>query len=394
VALGHFRAHYDRPSQRLIFERGSDKLPPLETMFEPQIKPTYLNIADPSGVNGSPVSGDVDLANTTTCADTSGGACKKTTCLSCGVELIWGSTTQSLLWPIVQIASATGTDGGATTSIDAVGSDTTWTGNGSTPPMGAGRGYWNYTQNSTSYYILPGGNASRTWLLDDSSGLSGTYDIEVYAGLGLNSYTGTTSNGGNHFTEICTGGGGGTALTFTSGVAQVTGGLPFDFYVYDQSYSAASAVNVSVTGQVTFGSTLPVAGSPVGLPSSKAPNPGIFPYWENLVIGSGQVCYLETAASGNNPATLMIEWNNLQYTGCSGSAFTFEVQLTQGNQNVDMWYNTLNTNGCTIASPTVGIQGPTGTGSTITAVTSTVISASKNTDWNYAPAPLTTAGTY
>ncbi len=132
--------------------------------------------------------------------------------------------------------------------------------------------------------------------------------------------------------------------------------LPFDYTLYDQTYSS---VNVSSNGNLQFVSNS-AAFAIACLPTS-ALNFAILGHWDDLrtdTAGSG----IFTSVSGSAPDRIFnIEWRTTYFSG-SGNA-NFEIRLYEGQTRFDVIYGTVDQAG---TSATVGVQGGTGTGGLFT----------------------------
>jgi hypothetical protein len=156
---------------------------------------------------------------------------------------------------------------------------------------------------------------------------------------------------------------GGTTVTLPeAGVA-----LPFMFTLYG---TTAAQVNLARNGQITVGTTpLDAVGTAVALPSTSAPHPVIFPFWDNLKYGTGgQICYQALGAAPYRQ--LVVEWQNMTFAAGNGSvppsSLDFEAYLFEGTGEIDTVYNAMNGTSTSSgresgAQATVGIQDETGT---------------------------------
>ena len=356
-----FHATLDPVSKSLTFQR-------LSTLRILSVD----GIPDPSGVSGMPAPGDVDLTSPGACTTSGSGAA---TVVSCPVEMIWGATDRSLPNPVVQIAGAVGEDGGQTSYYDAANGD----GNN---PLGIPKdhGVWVFTNSSEPdptnplagggpYFLAASGTGfntgNRTWELKALDSSPVTYDVLVWASLSYASYQ--FSFGCAAYVDACTGG-----TTVTASKGSVT--APFDFVVYDNLYqltatNTGAVVNFARNGQVTWGSTaLAASGTALDLPSTLAPRPSFWPFWDDLVYGAGgKICYQVTGSAPNRQ--LAIEWRGVTFGDSpdEGAALDFEAFLNEGTGQIDTVYQSMvadpgDTSGREQGSEAwVGIQDPTGT---------------------------------
>src|SRR5439155_7064673 len=150
--------------------------------------------------------------------------------------------------------------------------------------------------------------------------------------------------------------------------------LPFNFQLYDQTYSS---VNVNSNGRLDF----VCANEPVGFITACLPPPPnqcpydftIFGLWEDMRtdIGlsgcsgfPGGTCGIFTSVSGSTPNRIFnIEWRTVLF-GNNASRENFEVRLYENpaeNLRFDVIYDTLNTTGAT-QTWVGGVQGNSGAG--------------------------------
>ena len=158
--------------------------------------------------------------------------------------------------------------------------------------------------------------------------LAPEYDwIEIVPGLG--SYTGTLvplNDNGNNQEDI------------------VTVNLPFDFGFYGEDYDQ---VSICSNGYVALGASETALFRNYPMPGPLGPNPMIAAFWDDLVMGSGDV-YTYSNVSEH---TFIIEYHNMQ-NAFSGDLEKFQIILydadyygsTDGNGDIKIQYHTYNNN--------------------------------------------------
>ena len=327
----HFTARLDHSTGRLLFTRVA----PTEGLAPDSVNP----INDPSGANGSPTSADVDLTSPNQCTFPAGQ-------FQCDVEMIWGGPTRSLPNPVIQIDTAT-IDGVSTNLYDANNSDQ------SNPlAIAIDHGLWVYTNsgepnmadpvpsNGPFYLTSKAGTfntGTRLWSLDDPDGQDVIYDVLVWASLTYSTYG--FNFGSASYVDACTGG---TVVTASTGSVS----LPFDVTVYDQTYLPGQPLRFAKNGQITFGSVgLTAAADPPsgGLPSTHAPEPSFWAFWDDLklrtAVPKGRMCVQTFPAAPNR--TVVVEWRDMDFADApdEGADLDFEAIIHEGTGEIDTVYN-------------------------------------------------------
>jgi hypothetical protein len=350
----HFTATFHHETGELTFARVEDS----------DLRPASVDpINDPSGANGHPTAADVDLTSPNPCTFPPGQ-------FQCGVEMIWGSTTRSLPNPVVQIDKAT-IAGVSTTKYDANNSD------GNNPlAVSIDHGLWVYTNSGEPdmanpvasggpYYLTPGFNTgTRLWSFDNPGNADVIYDILVWTSLHYSTYQLASAASSVTYVNACAGG-----ASATASVTSIP--LPFDVTVYDQTTAVPATVNMGLNGELTFGSVpLDFPGPPPtgGLPSTSAAEPGVWPFWDDLVLKpTGLLCYELTGVAPNR--SVVLEWQGMDFAEAPdvGSALDFEAIVHEGTSRIDFVYHSMvgapgDTSGRQNGSQAfVGVQNATGT---------------------------------
>lgn len=403
VELARFTAVMDHTLHKLVFtpvpaSTGADSAG--------NVSPQSINsVPSPSGQNGTPGSGTVDLV-TTGCTD----GFPTTPSFSCDVNLISGFS-RSLPNVYVQITDAK-LNGTSTTAYDATNSDPELvsTNDGS---LTQDHGLWSY--GNASFGDTAGGHpppwpvigasgsgfnsATRTWTFANPGDANVVYTIVVWATQYWATFTafggsnGDNTYGNMGYTDACSGG------------TQITGGntlitLPFDFTLYNtntKSIAICPLVGELATATSACTSAFVV---PKNLPASSfTNNPVFFPFWEKLKYGTaandqapadttpaaGRVCYKTIGTAPNRMEA--IEWRNMDFSNApdQGSSLNFEAYLYEGTNEIDLYYNKMgvsasdtgtNRQNCNASTTSpvygcwVGGQGKDNTGSTGTSNTS------------------------
>ena len=265
--------------------------------------------------------------------------------------------TRSFSNVYVYVPSITDANGQTLSNHDATNSDPSAFG------LSNAHGLWQYTASGADPGVLaqsPFNVGTRTWIFANPDDANTNVTFIVYGSRSFGSYTQNFSSA--TYLDACTGGTKSTAL-------QVTATLPFDFTLYATN---TTTVKFNSQGKVGFGATaaLGISGNAVALPSTTAPHPALFPFWDNLKYGTGgQMCY---QTFGSAPARqFVIEWRNMDFKAGvgTGSSLDFEAILSEGTSNIDTVYNSM-VGGLTAAGreagmqATVGVQNEMGTVST------------------------------
>ncbi|MEV0607022.1 PQQ-dependent sugar dehydrogenase [Polymorphospora rubra] len=206
---------------------------------------------------------------------------------------------------------------GATVTLSPGNHTTTTAGNGSytlpSVPVGA------YTVTGTA----PGGlSASRSVTV--APGGAHTVDLALAApGGGEGEYTVTT--GPRPFVPA-----NGTVLPLTGdeGVTQVS--LPFAFPFYGQPQSSAW---VSTNGFLSFSDPGSAQPTNAALPDPAAPNGGIYPFWDDLVVRADSTIRTEVVGAAPH-RQFVVEWRNIGHYGSTSARITVEAILSENGEIV------------------------------------------------------------
>jgi hypothetical protein len=355
-----------------------------------------------TGSTSSQACNTIDLVSSN-CVDTFSTTGASTNAFQCDVTLRSYYATRGLPNVYAQITSIqlshAAISGYAATNSD---TDTTYS-----PALANNLGLWSYNNGSTHGSFLSPGSASgngticssgssgacsgatKTWKFANNADQNITYGIQVWASLGFSKYTmaaATTS-----YQAICSGAGGsGTSANGHSLQVQRIS-LPFDFPIYGNDYNGSTtalAQTVSATGaagaQIVFGGTaLSATTTAIQLPSTSAPEPSFYPFWDYLANNSpghgpptSDVCYVTIGSAPNR--LFGIEWYNMDFSSTTppgagssdtGAALDFEAFLYEGTGRIDTVYHSMVGSGKSGATAnrqngslaSVGIQNQTGT---------------------------------
>ena len=326
----------------------------------PGLPPQDLNgdgdtlIVDEDGNEGSGSANTVELVTNSVGVDADCPAGYQTASFCGNVTLrhFYGRSLSDVFVQATYVSDADGnplTDhGGLNSSPSEYGLDATW-------------GLWKYTGGGGEAAGVLGQGApfnagSANWVFSNPDDADTWIYLRVVAAVSYTDYAVAPSS--TSFIDACAVGGSTTSSSDTQT-------MPFPFTFWD---STSSTVGFNRLGMITFGS---VAGTASGanecLPSTAAPTPGLFAFWDDLTFGpSGKMCWATVGSEPNR--RFVIEWSGMDFaTSDVGSSLTFEAILSEGTNRVDMVYaNMLGPDGSssarsTGASATVGVQNSTGT---------------------------------
>ncbi len=228
----------------------------------------------------------------------------------------------------VQVASITDTMGNPLANHDATNSDSPLYG------LSNDHGLWQYTATGAPTGVLgesPYNEGTRDWTFGNPDDAETDITLIAYASLGFGSYTFGFSNAS--YVDACSGG-----TSSTSPEASAT--LPFNFSLFSTN---DTAIKFSRNGQIALGSTaLTASGTSLALPSSSAPHPALFTFWDDIDYGSGGMLCYQTVGSAPN-RQFVVEWRGMDFRSgpAVGSSLDFEALLSEGTGNVDLVYNTM-----------------------------------------------------
>ncbi|GII91896.1 S8 family serine peptidase [Sinosporangium siamense] len=131
--------------------------------------------------------------------------------------------------------------------------------------------------------------------------------------------------------------------------------LPFAFPLYGAAYSSGW---ISSNGYVNFVGRSNTATNSA-LPATAAPNAGVYPFWDDLVLDTESGVY--TATQGTAPRrTFVIEWRNVSFYDDPTRRVSFSALLGEDG-SVDFRYQGLDGDLEYGGSATVGVENATGT---------------------------------
>lgn len=255
------------------------------------------------------------------------------------------------------------------------------------PGLDNSLGLWQYTAQGASKHgvigTAPNNSATRDWVFDDPDGTPFVLNLRVVASLTYVTYAQALSF--RPFENACSGG---TALGKVSGNATVT--LPFKFTLHN---TTATSVNFNKRGHATFNSVQPSAsGTNVQLPSSSAPRPGAFVFWDAIDYGTAAASQICHKTIGTAPARrFVMTWVDMNFDSTVSatekpSHMTFSMVLNEGSDEIDVNYNAMTGPGGRTrfrgSSATVGVQTEAGTVGTGTFNNGQYLS---NTAWTFIP---------
>ncbi len=228
--------------------------------------------------------------------------------------------------------------------------------------LDATRGLWKYTSSaSSSPGVLaesPYNSGTRDWVFSNPDDADITIRMRIVASLSYASYTMDFSS--QPFIDACSVG------TNLGPVASATQTMPFPFTLYA---STSATVKFNKRGMITFGNVNgTVSGINVELPTTAAPRPALFPFWDDIAFGasSSGICYAALGAAPNRQ--YVIQWKNMNFTAAADrtASLNFEAILSEGTNQIDLVYGTMSgpTSRTDGDSATVGVQNAAGTAAT------------------------------
>ena len=351
LVFGEFVARMDPKAKTMTISRvGGPRA------FGPSLEPESVDnlpiVQD--GVSGSGPASTVELVNNS-CADNYPG----TSTFQCNVTLrhFFARSFSNVFVQVTSIKSSTGADiSGSHAATNSYG--------GNTFGLDASKGLWQYTATgATTDGVLaqsPNNAGTADWVFANPDDAVTQVQFAVWGTKAFSNYTFSFGNAG--YTDACSGG------TSTTSNGQVSVTLPFDFTLYGVN---STSIKLAKNGQIGVGATaLTASNSAIALPSTSAPHPIIFPFWDGLKYGSGgQMCYQTLGSAPNRQ--FVVEWRNMDFTSApgTGSSLDFEAFLYEGTGEIDTVYNAMTGTGTSAGrenggKATVGIQDGTGTIST------------------------------
>lgn len=354
AVAGDFIAHVSPKSRTITFEKVG-KAPAGKTA--PGFRAQDLNGSADSlniesdDVEGSGSTNTVELVTNSVGFDTDcpPGFQSKT---FCGNVTLRHFYPRSLSHVYVQATRMWDTNGNDLTGHSALNSDASEFG------LNNGIGLWQYSNEAAaSAGVLgaaPYNHGTRDWVFQNPDDADWYIYLKVVAGMQYLDYAFDFSS--ESFIDACALG---TNLGKTSTSTQT---LPFTFTLYDQT---STTVRFNRRGMMTFGSTAGSAsGTNVALPSTAAPKPALFAFWDDIVFGTnGAMCFATVGEAPNRK--FVVEWRDMNFasSGDQTASLTFEAILSEGTNSIDTVYHDMN--GPTLRasgdSATVGVQNSTGT---------------------------------
>ena len=129
--------------------------------------------------------------------------------------------------------------------------------------------------------------------------------------------------------------------------------LPFGFSFYGQTYNSAF---VATNGYLNFLAGNSIFGNSA-IPSSFAPNGAIYPFWDDLFVGTGSSMFTSEL---QNPHRFLIEWRNTHFFGDTSRRVDLEVILYETGQILTQYRNIAADGREQGNSATIGIENAAG----------------------------------
>lgn len=321
VVFGEFVAHLRPKDHSFTIERVGDGRAYGPTL-EPQSLDSLPIIQD--GVAGSGPPNTVELVTT---SYTDQYPTTQTVTAVVDLRHFYGRTFSNVYTYVSGITDANGV---ALSNHDGINSDPSQFG------LSNAHGLWQYTASGADPGVLaqsPLNVGTRTWIFANPDDANTNVSFVVYGSLGFGSYTQNFSTA--TYIDACAGG-----TTYTTSLGTAT--IPFDFTLYNTN---TTTVKFSNQGKVGFGATasLGISGTAVALPTTNAPHPALFPFWDNIKYGAGGMMCSQTVGTAPK-RQFVIEWRNMDFkagAGAGGSSLDFEAILSEGTSNIDTVYNSM-----------------------------------------------------
>jgi hypothetical protein len=345
------------------------------TRFGADLQPQSVNALDLDQYGGgSPMPASIVdmITDTNSCVDNY----PTEDTFQCGVTLRQ-SYPRALANMFVQVTSIL-SDSGADISSTHAGENSY---GGNTFGIDASKGLWQYTADAYGTNPIyqgvlaqsPNNTGDQTWIFANPDDADTNYTFAVWATDYYADYTFGFQV--SNYMDACSGG----TSTTSNGVVKATLPSGFDFTLYGVNSNTGSGdsavIEFAKNGQIGIGTTaLTASGTALDLPSTSAPHPIMFPFWDGLKYGAagatwstpGEICY---QTIGSAPSRMfVIEWRNMDFSANPGmgSSLDFEAFLYEGTGEIDTVYNIMNGTGTSNgrengATAWVGNQDQTGT---------------------------------
>lgn len=207
-----------------------------------------------------------------------------------------------------------------------------------TPQSGYTFGSWSDSGAATHVITAPNSPTTYTATYTGSGGGGGDYDV-------------TTATGQSYVDANA------TTLPLAGDDVKQQVPLPFSFPFYGQPQSSAW---VTSNGFISFADpgTTGLIAENTALPNGNAPNAGIYPFWDDLVLRADSSIKTESTGSAPN-RKFVVEWNNVGHYGSNSARLSVSAVLYESGR-IDFNYADLNSAREYGSSATVGIENPAG----------------------------------
>ncbi len=128
--------------------------------------------------------------------------------------------------------------------------------------------------------------------------------------------------------------------------------VPFDLRVFGRVITEGSYVYPTTNGFVAL-DTYDASYENQPIPSSASPNGFVAPFWDDLILGNGQVISATLGSFGAR--RFVIEWSGVSIYGTT-SVVSFQVQFTEGSEVIELAYS----GSASGESASIGIEDSTG----------------------------------
>ena len=145
-----------------------------------------------------------------------------------------------------------------------------------------------------------------------------------------------------------------TGLAGDDGVQKAT--LPFSFPFYGKTYTS---LNIDNNGLLSFATPGPNDWINQAIPATGAPNAGIYPFWDDLVVSTGGSVRTQTVGTAPN-RQYIVEWRDVYVFNAPQKLFSVEAILGENGTITFAYAGDFSIPVNQGSSATVGIEDPTG----------------------------------
>ncbi len=277
-----------------------------------------------------------DAASVNTDAGCPSGFQSNSFCASVTLDSFW---SRALPFAYAQVTSITDDTGKPLSGHSGINSDATAYG------LSNSLGLWAYNSADASSAFLgqaPDNSAAREWVFANPDDADTNVQIRVMAATTFSTYLGFQTLS-HPYINACNGG-----LQVRTSITHITAAVPFPFTVYGTTYDGTAnpqSISFSEVGVVTFGSTTDTtSGANIALPSSSAPSPAVFAFWDDIAYNGTGMCYLSGGTAPNR--YFAISWSKMNFSASAPASdkpasMTFGAVLHEGSDQIDLAYSSM-----------------------------------------------------